>query len=73
MEFSTDMVPFLDPVEHRAWRRGADAQLRLAARQRGNPVTAPSQTFGLRQIWKSQVNAHTNMMDQDGRTGGPRA
>ena len=69
MEISTDWVPFLDPKNNTAWEKKMPmASYSAPDSSKENPVLAPSETFGMRQIWKSRVDAHTNMMDQDGRT-----
>ena len=69
MEVSTDWTPFLDPKNNITWEQRMPMLSYASPRSTtANAVNAASQTFGLRQIWKTHVNAHTNMMDQDRRT-----
>jgi hypothetical protein len=69
MEVSTDWVPFLDPKQNLTWeKRMPMLSYEAPTSATENPINAASQTFGMRQIWKTHVNAHTNMMDQDRRT-----
>jgi hypothetical protein len=68
-ELSTDDMPVLDPV------RNAKSVIRMPVRDGegtpssalANPVLAPSAYFGTEQVWDSRANAHTPVMDQDGR------
>jgi hypothetical protein len=65
-EESTDLVPVLDPVNHRA------TQLRLPVRDpntpssKTNPMT-PSPYWGAEAIWDSQTSPHNPMFDEKGR------
>ena len=69
MEVSTDWAPFLDPKNNVSWeKRMPMLSYEAPTSATENAVNAASQTFGMRQIWKTHVNAHTNMMDQDRRT-----
>jgi hypothetical protein len=68
-ELSTDQIPILDPINN------SKTTMRLPMRDpedtpssaQANPVFAPSPYFGNEQVWDSQVNAHSLVMDQDGR------
>jgi hypothetical protein len=64
-ELSTDMVPVLDPVNHKAW------EIRMPVRdpktpRPGKPL-APSPYWGDEAIWDSQANMHNPMFDEKGR------
>jgi hypothetical protein len=65
-EESTDLVPVLDPVKHRA------TQLRLPVRDantpssKTNPMT-PSPYWGAEPIWDSKTSSHNPMFDEKGR------
>ncbi|OGU34709.1 MAG: hypothetical protein A3K13_10785, partial [Gemmatimonadetes bacterium RIFCSPLOWO2_12_FULL_68_9] len=68
MELSTDWVPILDPVLHTATE--TKMPVRVASTPRSSTVNvapAPWRHWGDRAIWDTQVNAHTNMMDGEGR------
>ena len=68
MELSTDWVPILDPVLHMATE--TKMPVKDASTPRSSTVNvapAPWRFWGDRAIWDTQVNAHTNMMDGDGR------
>jgi hypothetical protein len=68
MELSTDWVPSLDPVLHTATE--TKMPVRVAHTPRSSSVNiapAPWRFWGDRAIWDTQVNAHTNMMDGEGR------
>lgn len=68
MELSTDWVPILDPVLHTATE--TKMPVRVASTPRSsvaNVAPAPWRYWGDRAIWDTQVNAHTNMMDGEGR------
>src|SRR3989449_6841632 len=68
MELSTDWVPILDPVLHTATE--TKMPVKVATTPRSSTVNvspAPWRYWGDRAIWETQVNAHTNMMDGEGR------
>jgi hypothetical protein len=68
MELSTDWVPILDPALHMATE--TKMPVRSAHTPRASTVNrapAPWRYWGDRAIWDTQVNAHTNMMDGEGR------
>ncbi len=67
-ELSTDDQPTLDPA------RNTKATIHAPVRDpdtpssaEANPVLAPSPYWGMEQVWDSRANAHTPMMDQEGR------
>jgi len=68
MELSTDWVPILDPVLHMT------TEMKMPVRAESTPrsstvniAPAPWHYWGDRVIWDTQVNAHTNTMDSEGR------
>ena len=68
MELSTDWVPILDPVLNTATE--TKMPVKVASTPRSSTVNvapAPWRYWGDRAIWDTQVNAHTNMMDGEGR------
>jgi hypothetical protein len=68
MELSTDWVPILDPVLHTAIE--TKMPVKVASTPRSSTVNValgPWRDFGDRVLWDTQVNAHTNMMDGEGR------
>jgi hypothetical protein len=67
-ELSTDNLPILDPL--RNIRTTVQAPVRdpeTPSAALANPVFAPSPYFGDEQVWDSKVNAHTPVMDAEGR------
>jgi len=71
-EDSTDDVPILDPVRHRA------IDVKVPARDANTPDTmfistantlmlAPSPAWGTERIWQSQTSVHNPMFDEKGR------
>jgi len=71
-EDSTDYVPILDPVRHRA------IDVKVPARDANTPDTmfistantlmlAPSPAWGTERIWQSQTSVHNPMFDEKGR------
>jgi hypothetical protein len=68
MELSTDWVPILDPVLHSATETKMPVKIASTPRSSSaNIAPAPWRYWGDRAIWDTQVNAHTNMMDGEGR------
>src|SRR5438876_72891 len=68
MELSTDWVPILDPVLHMT------TEMKMPVKDASTPrsstvniAPAPWHYWGDRVIWDTQVNAHTNTMDSEGR------
>jgi hypothetical protein len=64
-ELSTDMVPVLDPVNHKAWEVRMPVRDPNTARP-GKPLAA-SPYWGEEAIWDSQANMHNPMFDEKGR------
>jgi hypothetical protein len=65
-ELSTDLVPVLDPVRHRAW------EIRHPVRDPNTPsartdALTPSPYWGAEPIWDSQSNQHNPMLDEKAR------
>src|SRR5262249_36970431 len=64
-ELSTDMIPVLDPVRHRA------TEIRMPVRDPNTPKPgkplAASPYWGEEAIWDSQANMHNPMFDEKGR------
>ena len=68
MELSTDWVPILDPVLNVATETLMPVKVASTPRSSTvNRAPAPWRYWGDRAVWDSQVNAHTNMMDGEGR------
>lgn len=69
-EFSTDMIPVLDPVKNISWSFEGTAQkgtrYARASHAKAKPVK-PSAYWGDEVIWNSKINAHNPMMDEAGR------
>jgi hypothetical protein len=68
MELSTDWVPILDPVLNTATE--TKMPVKVASTPRSSTVNiapAPWRYWGDRVLWDTQVNAHSNMMDGEGR------
>jgi hypothetical protein len=68
-ELSTNAIPVLDPVHNT--KTTIEVPVRDAAHTPSsalaNPVFAPSPYFNNEQVWNSQVNAHSPVMDEQGR------
>ena len=65
-ELSTDLVPVLDPVRHRAW------EIKHPVRDPNTPsartdALSPSPYWGAEPIWDSQSNQHNPMYDEKSR------
>jgi hypothetical protein len=65
-ELSTDLVPVLDPVRHRAW------EIKHPVRDPNTPsartdALSPSAYWGAEPIWDSQSNQHNPMYDEKSR------
>jgi hypothetical protein len=68
-ELSTDTMPVLDPVHN------TQSVIQIPVRDPegtpssalANPVFAASPYFGREQVWDSQVNAHSPVIDEEGR------
>jgi hypothetical protein len=68
-ELSTDTIPVLDPVHNT--KSVIEVPLRdpegMPSSALANPVFAASPYFGREQVWDSRWNAHSPVMDQEGR------
>ena len=65
-ELSTDLLPVLDPVRHRAW------EIKHPVRDPNTPsartdALSPSPYWGAEPIWDSQSNQHNPMYDEKSR------
>jgi hypothetical protein len=65
-ELSTDFVPVLDPVRHKATEIKHPVREPNTPSAKTDPMT-PSPYFGAEPIWDSQSNHHNPMMDEKGR------
>jgi hypothetical protein len=65
-ELSTDLVPVLDPVRHRAYEIKHPVRDPDTPSAKTDPLT-PSPYWGTEAIWDSQSNQHNPMMDEQGR------
>ncbi len=65
-ELSTDLVPVLDPVRHRAYEIKHPVRDPNTPSAKTDPLT-PSPYWGTEAIWDSQSNQHNPMMDEQGR------
>ena len=65
-ELSTDLVPVLDPVRHRAYEIKHPVRDPDTPSAKTDPLT-PSPYWGTEAIWDSQSNQHNPMMDERGR------
>jgi hypothetical protein len=69
-EFSTDMVPVLDPVKNKVWSFKASVlegtKVAVAGHALGAPVM-PSPYWGEETIWSSKASMHNPMFDKEGR------
>jgi hypothetical protein len=65
-ELSTDLVPVLDPVRHRAYEIKHPVRDPNTPSAKTDPLT-PSPYWGTEPIWDSQSNQHNPMMDELGR------
>ncbi len=65
-EFSTDLIPVLDPVRHRATEIKHPVRDPKTPSAKTDPM-APSPYWGVEPIWDSQSNQHNPMMDEKAR------
>jgi hypothetical protein len=65
-ELSTDLVPVLDPVRHRAFEIKHPVRDPNTPSAKTDPLT-PSPYWGAEPIWDSQSNQHNPMMDEKAR------
>jgi hypothetical protein len=65
-EESTDFIPIVDPVNHRALQVKMPVRDPKTRSSRENPMS-PSPFWGDEVIWDSQASMHNPMMDENGR------
>jgi hypothetical protein len=65
-ELSTDLLPVLDPVRHRAWEIKHPVRDPKTPSAKTDPLT-PSPYWGAEPIWDSQSNQHNPMYDENSR------
>ncbi|MEA2989791.1 MAG: hypothetical protein QOG83_2502, partial [Alphaproteobacteria bacterium] len=66
-EWSTDHVPVLDPVNHRAYDIKVPVRDPKTPSSVTDPMFAPSPYWGAEPIWDSQTSPHNPMIDGKGR------
>jgi hypothetical protein len=66
-ELSTSLQPVLDPVHNTKTTIQPPVRDGTPSSALTNEVVVASAYWGLEQTWDSKVNAHTSVMDQDGR------
>ena len=66
-ELSSNAQPVLDPVRNTKTTIDPPVRDGTPSSALANQVVVPSPYFGMEQTWDSKVNAHTSVMDQDGR------
>src|SRR5271166_4902612 len=66
-ELSSNAQPVLDPVHNKKWTILPPVREGTPSSAFANEVVNPSPYWGMEQTWDSKVNAHTSVMDQDGR------
>ena len=66
-ELSSSAQPVLDPVHNKKWTILPPVKAGTPSSALANQVVNPSVYWGMEQTWDSKVNAHTSVMDQDGR------
>jgi hypothetical protein len=66
-ELSTSLQPVLDPVHNTKTTIQPPVRDGTPSSALANEVVLASPYWGLEQTWDSKVNAHTSVMDQDGR------
>ena len=65
-ELSTDLLPVLDPMRHRAWEIKHPVRDPKTPSAKTDPLT-PSPYWGAEPIWDSQSNQHNPMYDEKSR------
>jgi hypothetical protein len=65
-ELSTDLLPVLDPVRHRAWEIKHPVRDPETPSAKTDPLS-PSPYWGAEPIWDSQSNQHNPMYDEKSR------
>ena len=66
-ELSTNLQPVLDPVHNTKTTIQPPVREGTPSSALANEVVVASAYWGMEQTWDSKVNAHTSVMDQDGR------
>ena len=66
-ELSSNAQPVLDPVHNTKTTIEPPVREGTPSSALANKVVAASAYWGMEQTWDSKVNAHTSVMDQDGR------
>jgi hypothetical protein len=66
-EESSDAIPVLDPVNHRAWLLQSEWRDENTPTTLDNPFFAPSIWWGEERIWDSHTNIHNPMFDETGK------
>ena len=66
-ELSSNAQPVLDPVNNTKTTIQPPFSPDTPSSALANQVVNPSPYWGMEQTWDSKVNAHTSVMDQDGR------
>jgi hypothetical protein len=66
-ELSSNAQPVLDPVRNTKTTIEPPVRDGTPSSALANQIVVPSPYFGMEQTWDSKVNAHTSVMDQDGR------
>jgi hypothetical protein len=66
-ELSSNAQPVLDPVRNTKTTIQPPFRPDTPSSALANQVVVPSPYWGMEQTWDSKVNAHTSVMDQDGR------
>jgi hypothetical protein len=66
-ELSTSLQPVLDPVHNTKTTIQPPVRDGTPSSALANEVVVASAYWGMEQTWDSKVNAHTSVMDQDGR------
>jgi hypothetical protein len=66
-ELSSNAQPVLDPVHNTKTTIQPPVRADTPSSALANQVVNPSPYWGMEQTWDSKVNAHTSVMDQDGR------
>ena len=66
-EWSTDLIPVLDPVNHKTWDVKLPVRDPKTPSAADDPMFAPSPYYGDEKIWNSQTSPHNPMLDDKGR------
>ena len=66
-EWSTDLVPVLDPVSHKTWDIKVPVRDPKTPSSVNDPMFGPSPYYGDEKIWDSQTSPHNPMLDHRGR------